>query len=220
MSTRHQLTWPVRVSAYASLVIATALAGLGTGLSLIVAIGAQNAHVLRQGIRREHVFAVAALCALADAALIGGGVLGIGTVVERAPLVLDVLRWGGVVFLLGYSALALRRAVRPHRLHVSQAGAGAGLRAAITTAAALTFLNPHVYFDTVLLLGSVANQHGSPGRWVFAAGAMTGSVLWFFGLGYGARTLAPIFERPGAWRVLDGLIAVVMIAIALSLVLG
>ncbi|QIK75339.1 LysE/ArgO family amino acid transporter [Nocardioides piscis] len=200
--------------------IGTALTGFGTGLSLIVAIGAQNAFVLRQGIRREHVLAVAALCAAADAALIVAGVLGIGTVVERAPLALDVLRWGGVVFLLGYAALALRRAARPHHLRVNGQGAGAGLRAALVTAAALTFLNPHVYLDTVLLLGSIANQHGSSGRWVFAAGAVTASVLWFFGLAYGARTLAPVFERPAAWRVLDGLIAVVMVAIALGLAAG
>lgn len=197
-----------------------ALAGFLTGLSLIVAIGAQNAFVLRQGIRREHVGAVALLCSAADAALILCGVTGIGTIVERAPVVLDVVRWAGAAFLLGYAVLALRRALRPGELHAATGGARVGLRPVLTTAAALTFLNPHVYLDTVLLLGSIANQHGDDGRWVFAAGAVLGSFVWFFGLAYGARRLAPLFARPAAWRVLDGVIAVVMAAIALSLVLG
>lgn len=198
----------------------TLLAGLGSGLSLIVAIGAQNAFVLRQGIRREHVGWVALLCALADAVLICAGVLGIGTLVERAPVVLDVVRWGGVAFLVAYALLALRRAVRPEALRAGDAGGGASLRTALTTAAALTFLNPHVYLDTVLLLGSIANQHGDDGRWVFAIGAVAASFGWFFGLAYGARRLAPVFARPVAWRVLDGLIAVVMVLIAASLALG
>lgn len=198
----------------------TLLAGLGSGLSLIVAIGAQNAFVLRQGIRREHVGPVALLCALADALLIGVGVLGIGTLVEQAPVVLDIVRWGGVVFLLGYAIMALRRAVRPEVLRAGDSSSGASLTAALTTAAALTFLNPHVYLDTVLLLGSIANQHGSDGRWVFAIGAVLASFAWFFGLAYGARRLAPLFAKPMAWRVLDGLIAVVMTLIALSLTLG
>ena len=200
--------------------LTTLLAGLGSGLSLIVAIGAQNAFVLRQGIRREHVGPVALLCALADALLIGAGVLGIGTLVERAPVVLDVVRWGGVAFLLGYAGLALRRAVRPEALRADGSRTAASLKAALTTAAALTFLNPHVYLDTVLLLGSIANQHGDDGRWVFALGAALASFGWFFGLGYGARRLAPVFARPGAWRLLDGLIALVMVLIALSLALG
>jgi L-lysine exporter family protein LysE/ArgO len=201
-------------------VITTLVAGLGSGLSLIVAIGAQNAFVLRQGIRREHVGPVALLCALADALLIGAGVLGIGTLVEQAPVVLDVVKWGGVAFLLGYAALALRRAVRTEVLRAGESGAGSSLGAALTMAAALTFLNPHVYLDTVLLLGSIANQHGDDGRWIFAAGAALGSFAWFFGLGYGARRLAPLFAEPMAWRVLDALIAVVMTLIALSLALG
>jgi L-lysine exporter family protein LysE/ArgO len=201
-------------------VLTTLLAGLGSGLSLIVAIGAQNAFVLRQGIRREHVGPVALLCALADALLIGAGVLGIGTLVEQAPVVLDVVRWGGVAFLLCYAALALRRAIRTEVLRAGESGGRATLRAALTTAAALTFLNPHVYLDTVLLLGSIANQHGDDGRWVFAVGAGLGSFAWFFGLGYGARRLGPLFAEPMAWRVLDGLIAVVMTLIALSLALG
>ena len=200
--------------------LTTLLAGLGSGLSLIVAIGAQNAFVLRQGIRREHVGPVALLCALADALLIAAGVLGIGTLVERAPAVLDVVRWGGVSFLLCYAALALHRAVHPEVLRAGESRDGVSLGAALTTAAALTFLNPHVYLDTVLLLGSIANQHGDDGRWVFAAGAALGSFAWFFGLGYGARRLAPLFANVVAWRVLDALIALVMTVIALSLALG
>jgi L-lysine exporter family protein LysE/ArgO len=201
-------------------VLTPLVAGLVTGLSLIVAIGAQNAFVLRQGIRREHVGAVAGLCAVSDALLVVAGVLGIGTVVERAPVVLDVVKWGGVVFLLGYALVALRRAVRPDALRAAEDGTGTTLTATLTTAAALTFLNPHVYLDTVLLVGSIANQHGDDGRWVFAAGAVLASVGWFFGLGYGARRLAPVFARPIAWRVLDASIAVVMTLIALSLALG
>lgn len=197
----------------------TLLAGFGSGLSLIIAIGAQNAFVLRQGIRREHVGAVALLCALADALLIGAGVLGIGTLVEQAPVVLEVVKWGGVVFLLCYAVLALRRAVHPETLRAGGTATGASLSAALTTAAALTFLNPHVYLDTVLLLGSIANQHGADGRWVFAVGATLGSFVWFFALAYGARRLAPLFAKPMAWRVLDGSIAVVMTLIALSLAL-
>ena len=200
--------------------LTTLLAGLGSGLSLIVAIGAQNAFVLRQGIRREHVGPVALLCALADALLIAAGVLGLGTLVERAPAVLDVVRWGGVAFLLSYAALALHRAVHPEVLRAGESRDGVSLGAALTTAAALTFLNPHVYLDTVLLLGSIANQHGDDGRWVFAAGAALGSFAWFFGLGYGARRLAPLFANVVAWRVLDALIALVMTVIALSLALG
>ena len=198
----------------------TAVAGLLTGLSLIVAIGAQNAFVLRQGIRREHVAAVALLCSLADAVLIVAGVAGIGTIVERAPVVLDVVRWAGAAFLLAYAALALRRALRPGELHAATGGVRVGLPTVLAAAAALTFLNPHVYLDTVLLLGSIANQHGGDGRWVFALGATLGSFLWFFGLAYGARRLAPLFARPAAWRVLDGVIAAVMAAIAVSLVAG
>lgn len=200
--------------------LTTLLAGLVTGLTLIVAIGAQNAFVLRQGIRREHVGAVALLCSVSDAALILAGVTGIGTIVERAPVVLDVVRWAGAAFLMGYAVLALRRAVHPGELHATTGGPPVALRPVLTTAAALTFLNPHVYLDTVLLVGSIANQHGDPGRWVFAFGAVLGSFLWFFGLAYGAGRLAPLFARPAAWRVLDGLIAVVMATIAVSLLLG
>ncbi|MDF1477997.1 LysE/ArgO family amino acid transporter [Leifsonia sp. H3M29-4] len=195
-----------------------ALAGLGLGLSLIVAIGAQNAFVLRQGLRREHIVVVILICALSDAALIALGVAGAGWVFDRVPWLVDVVRWAGAVFLAVYGALAARRALRPTGLAVASGDAtGASLLAVAGTTLALTWLNPHVYLDTVVLLGSVASTHGQ-WRWAFGAGAMLGSVLWFSALGFGARLLAPAFARPTAWRVLDGVIAVVMVAIAVSLV--
>ena len=199
--------------------IPAALAGLGLGLSLIVAIGAQNAFVLRQGLRREHIVVVILICALSDAALIALGVAGAGWVFDRVPWLVDVVRWAGAVFLAVYGALAARRALRPTGLAVASGDAtGASLLAVAGTTLALTWLNPHVYLDTVVLLGSVASTHGQ-WRWAFGAGAMLGSVLWFTALGLGARLLAPVFARPAAWRVLDGVIAVVMVVLAVSLVL-
>lgn len=196
-----------------------AIAGLGLGLSLIVAIGTQNAFVLRQGIRREHVLPVVLVCALSDAVLIIAGVSGIGFVVERFPVVLVVLRWAGAAFLLGSGLLAARRALAPSGLAADRGGNSLSLRAAVLTVIGLTWLNPHVYLDTVLLLGSIANTHGELGRWWFAAGAVLGSILWFTALGYGARLLRGVFAKPVAWRILDVAIAVVMIALAIMLVL-
>jgi len=200
-------------------VLAAALSGFLTGLSLIVAIGAQNAFVLRQGLRRRHVLLVVAVCAVSDLVLILAGVAGIGTIVERAPVVLVVVRWFGAAFLLGYGLLAARRALRGGHLEAAadrQLSAPAVLAAAV----AFTWLNPHVYLDTVLLVGSIASTHGSPGRWWFATGASLASLSWFTTLGYGARALTPVFRRRNAWRVLDGAIAVVMIALSASLLLG
>lgn len=196
-----------------------ALAGLGLGLSLIVAIGAQNAYVLRQGLRGEHVLPVVVVCALSDAVLIVAGVLGAGVLLERLPWLLPVFRFGGAAFLLGYAVVAARRAIRPGVLRTGDDGPGASLGTSLTTVLALTWLNPHVYLDTVVLLGSIAQTHDEARGW-FAAGAVTGSTLWFTALGYGARLLRPLFARPVAWRVLDGLIAGVMVAIAVSLLLG
>ncbi|MFF7153866.1 LysE family transporter [Streptomyces sp. NPDC008139] len=193
-----------------------ALAGLGTGLSLIVAIGAQNAFVLRQGIRREHVAAVVAICALSDAALITLGVSGIGAVVHAWPSAVTVAAWVGGAFLVGYGLLAARRALRTEHLDPADASGGT-LRAAVLTCLAMTWLNPHVYLDTVLLLGSVANGYGG-GRWPFAVGAASGSVLWFGALGFGARLLRRPFSRPGSWRVLDGVIAVTMVTLGVVMV--
>ncbi len=195
------------------------LAGLGLGLSLIVAIGAQNLFVLRQGLRREHVLAVVAVCAASDAALIALGVSGVGAAVAAAPGLLVVVRWAGAAFLIGYGLLAARRAWRPSAASLrveGQPARAAGLAATIGTAVALTFLNPHVYLDTVFLLGSVANTQGDE-RWIFAAGAATGSILWFTGLGFGARYLARWLATPRAWRVLDAVIAVIMVALGIGL---
>ncbi|KQS66519.1 LysE/ArgO family amino acid transporter [Modestobacter sp. Leaf380] len=201
------------------MVLSAVLSGLGLGLSLIVAIGAQNAYVLRQGLRREHVATVVAVCALSDVVLILAGVAGTGAVLERVPWLVTVVRVAGGLFLLGYAVLAARRAVRPSAMDTSAGGARVGTAAVVGTCLALTWLNPHVYLDTVLLLGSVAGTHGDQ-RWWFAAGACVASVLWFTGLGVGARALRPVFARPAAWRVLDGVIAVVMAALAASLLAG
>ncbi|WP_243695279.1 LysE/ArgO family amino acid transporter [Agromyces protaetiae] len=267
--------------------VSSLAAGLGLGLSLIIAIGAQNVFVLRQGIRREHVFAVAAVCAASDLVLIAVGVSGIGAVLAAVPWLIDAVRWAGFAFLVGYGLLAARRALRPsHETLVVDAGApaetsdhlvshtpsnviqegigasrrvggdtpghpavlpesrdvggsardgGSGngptvatratavatratLAATIATCLALTWLNPHVYLDTVFLLGSVANTHGD-GRWWFALGAGVASIVWFFALAYGARFLGRWLASARAWRILDGCIAVVMIALGVSLVL-
>ena len=197
----------------------TALAGLGFGLSLIVAIGAQNAFVLRQGLRREHVLAVVLVCALSDAVLILLGIAGAGAVIRSAPVVLTVVRFAGAAFLLAYGILAARRALRPTVRTADGPAVRTGLAPTLLTVLALTWLNPHVYLDTVVLLGSIANTHGD-GRWWFGAGAVLGSVIWFTALGYGARLLQPVFAKPAAWRVLDAIIAVVMVALAVSLVAG
>ncbi|OWJ92764.1 LysE/ArgO family amino acid transporter [Paracoccus yeei] len=192
------------------------LAGLGTGLSLIVAIGAQNAFVLKQGLMRRHVLATVAFCALSDAVLIVAGVLGAGAIAARAPWFLEAMRWGGAAFLLAYGARSLRAAWRGEA--VLRAGEGAtSLGATLAVLAALTWLNPHVWLDTVVLLGGVSAGFGDRGA--FALGAVTGSVLFFAALGYGARWLSPVFARPGAWRVLDLCVGLVMWTIALGLVL-
>jgi len=212
--------------------ISPLLAGLGLGFSLIIAIGAQNLFVLRQGLRREHVILVAAICAVSDAILIALGVSGVGLVLNAVPWLIDVVRWAGAAFLVGYGLLAARRAWRPsgHTLEAEGAAASTDLaRGAATTVAtkalpvaltclALTWLNPHVYLDTVFLLGTVANTHGDA-RWVFAAGAMAASVIWFFALAFGARYLGRWLSTPRAWRILDAVIAVVMIFMGISLVL-
>jgi L-lysine exporter family protein LysE/ArgO len=197
-----------------------ALAGLGLGLSLIIAIGAQNAFVLRQGLRREHVVAVVVICAVSDLVLIALGVGGAGLVFDRLPWLVVAVRFAGAAFLVGYAVLAARRALRPARGLEAQDGSDrASLGSVVATVLALTWLNPHVYLDTVVLLGSIASTHGED-RWWFGAGAGLGSILWFTALGAGARLLAPIFARPVAWRILDGVIAVVMLSIAVSLVVG
>ena len=194
------------------------LFGFATSLSLIVAIGAQNAFVLRQGIRNEHVLPVVILCALSDLVLIMAGVAGVGALVTAHPQLLTVARYGGAVFLVGYGLLAARRAIRPATLTPSDAGP-ARLTSVLLTCLALTFLNPHVYLDTVVLLGTLASQQGDA-RWRFGTGAAAASLVWFFGLGFGARRLAGLFAKPSTWRVLDGVIALTMIGLGVSLALG
>ncbi|MFN8109321.1 MAG: LysE/ArgO family amino acid transporter [Thermoleophilia bacterium] len=197
--------------------LGAALAGMGLGLSLIVAIGAQNAYVLRQGLRREHVLPIVAFCAVSDAVLMAVGVGGAGAVLRAAPSAADAVRWVGAVFLAGYGLLSLRRALHPGRLTADETGVGTPLPRAMATVAAMTWLNPHVYLDTLLLVGSVAAGHGDQ-RWWFAAGAATGSVIWFTGLGFGARALSGLFSRPAAWRALDVLIGLTMLTLAVTLV--
>jgi L-lysine exporter family protein LysE/ArgO len=194
-------------------------AGMATGLALIVAIGSQNAFVLRCGLKREHVLPIVVFCAASDAVLIAAGVGGTGALLRGNAVLMDLTRYGGALFLASYGVLAARRAWAGGHLQVDGQGAGT-LAAALAACFAFTFLNPHVYLDTVVLLGAVASQRGEAGRWVFGAGAMLGSVLWFSALGFGARLLAPWFEKPIAWRILDSLIALVMLGLALSLLLG
>ena len=187
------------------------VAGFGLGFSLILAIGAQNAFVLRQGLRRAHVLAVVLTCAVSDAILIAAGVAGFGALALAVPGLEVAMRYGGAAFLIWYGARALRAAWRGGA--ALEAGAGTGsLRGALLTCLALTWLNPHVYLDTVVLLGSISAQYDD--RLGFALGAMTASFVFFFALGYGARALAPVFARPNAWRWLDALVGAVMWAIA------
>jgi L-lysine exporter family protein LysE/ArgO len=196
----------------------TAVAGFGTGLSLIVAIGAQNTFVLRQGIRRHAVLPVVAICAVSDAVLIALGVGGLGALVLAVPAALTVVGLVGGVFLLAYGFLAARRALRPATMHITGAPA-ASPRRAVLTCLALTWLNPHVYLDTVLLLGTVSAHRGDL-RWAFGAGAVLGSLCWFTALGFGARLLTGFFARPSSWRVLDGLVAATMVTLGVTLVVG
>ncbi|WP_227497165.1 LysE/ArgO family amino acid transporter [Planctomonas psychrotolerans] len=211
-----------------------ALFGLGTGLALIVAIGSQNAYLLRLAVSaRIRIVALAVLiCAVSDALLILAGVLGVGAVIERVPGALLVVRFLGAAFLITYGVLAARRALRPSAVALDvradpalgggSAGGHAGptLGRALGTMLALTWLNPHVYLDTVVFLGSVANQQGVDERWWWVGGAVCASALWFSALGFGARLLRPIFARPGAWRVFDALIAVIMLGFGAKLLFG
>jgi L-lysine exporter family protein LysE/ArgO len=199
-------------------VINASLDGLLTGLSLIVAIGAQNAFVLRQGLRRVRVGVIVAICTLSDFALIAAGVSGIGAVVQHAPWALQVVRWFGVAFLTWYGLSSAWRA--RHRSALTAAPDDPRSRhAVVRRTLAFTWLNPHVYLDTVVLLGSIANAHGPAGRWWFAVGTGLASALWFTGLGYGARLAAPLLATPRAWQVLDLLIAATMLLLAVKLAL-
>lgn len=199
---------------------AALLKGLGLGASLIVAIGSQNAYLLRQALKKQYVLACVAVCVLCDGLLIAAGVAGMGGLISNAPALLLWLKIGGALFLAAYGWRAARAALRPAAMTLDAAPAApASRRAVLAAMLGFSLLNPHVYLDTVLLLGSVGGQQAGNGRLAFALGAMLASALWFSGLGFGARYLAPLFARPLAWRLLDGLIAVIMWAIAVSLLL-
>ena len=190
--------------------------GFATGAALIIAIGAQNAFVLRQGLKREHVLAVVLVCALSDALLITLGVAGLGTLVQQSPLLLQVARYGGAAFLFGYGLLAARRAWSASAMEMPPS-TPLSLRAALATCLAFTYLNPHCWLDTVVLIGSISSQQPDGQRAWFGVGAATSSFAWFFALGFGARLLDGLFKRPLAWRVLDIVVALVMFTLALSL---
>lgn len=194
--------------------MSAALAGFSLGLSLILAIGAQNAFVLKSGLTRQHVFAVVLTCALSDAILIAAGVTGFGALAEQVPWLEFAMRIFGAAFLIYYGIRNLIAAWKGGAA-MDLAGGAPSLRSALLTCLALTWLNPHVYLDTVVLLGSIAAQFDN--KLAFGLGACTASFVFFFSLGYGARFLAPLFRRPVSWRILDLLIACVMFAIAASL---
>jgi L-lysine exporter family protein LysE/ArgO len=195
------------------------IAGFFSGAALIIAIGAQNSFVLRQGIRREHVLPIVLVCAGADALLIAAGIAGLGAFIQSMPIVLDVARYGGAAFLVAYGLTAARRALQSRKLSVDSS-VGASVGAAMTTCLSFTFLNPHVYLDTVILLGSLASQRADRGRWIFGAGASAASFVWFIALGYGARLLGPLFSKNIAWRFLDSLIALIMFGLGIILLVG
>lgn len=191
------------------------LSGFATTMALIAAIGAQNAFVLRQGIRGEHVLPVVAVCTVSDLLLIAAGIAGFGALIAAHPDIVTATKFGGAAFLVGYGLLAARRALKPGVLTPADAAPGR-LTAVLATCLAMTFLNPHVYLDTVILLGALANEH-QDGKWLFGAGAVAASAVWFSGLGFGARRLRHLFASPKTWRLLDGAIAATMLALGLAL---
>jgi L-lysine exporter family protein LysE/ArgO len=199
--------------------IETSLAGLLFGLSLIVAVGAQNAYVLRQGLLRQHLLTVVGICTLSDAVLIAAGVAGAGAVLHGRPWLLQTARVGGAAFLFGYAALAAWRALRPPPIADENTDRPSGLPSVVAACLAFTWLNPAVYLDTLLLLGSVANTHHGD-QWWFGGGAAMASALWFVGLGFGARLLIPVFRTRVAWRALDGFVALVMATTGLRILLA
>ena len=194
------------------------LAGFLTGLSLIVAIGAQNAFVLRQGLLRKHVLIIVVICALSDALLITLGVLGLGSLISALPWLLEVIRWVGVAFLVWYGSSSLRRFVKQDSLKAAESSVGS-LKQAVVTTLALTFLNPHVYLDTVIFIGGIANSFGDQ-KWWFVLGAITASFLWFFSLGFGASRASVLVSKPVFWKILDIFIAAVMFSLATTLALA
>lgn len=195
----------------------TFIAGFALSFSLILAIGAQNAFILRQGLRREHVFVLCLTCGLSDAILIAAGVAGFGTLAQALPWFETVMRYGGATFLIWYAARSFLSAWKGGAALKAGNGQATSLRTAMLTVMAFTWLNPHVYLDTVVLIGSISAQYDD--RLSFAIGAVLASFVFFFTLGYGARILSPFFARPRAWQVLDVIIGIVMLGIALKLVI-
>ena len=191
------------------------LPGFLTGLSLIVAIGAQNAFVLRQGLLRKHVLVMVLICAISDATLIILGVLGLGALISALPWLLEVIRWVGVAFLVWYGSTSLKRFMKNESLKAAEAGSG-NLKQTVLTTLALTFLNPHVYLDTVIFIGGIANQFGDQ-KWMFVIGAVTASFIWFFSLGFGASKASVVMSKPAFWKILDVFIAAVMFSLAITL---
>lgn len=196
------------------------LKGLGLGASLIMAIGSQNAHVLRMGLLRQHVGATVLVCIVCDMLLIAAGVAGMGVLIQHSPLLLELARWGGAAFLFWYGLRAWRAVLGNDSLAVAAGQVQIPLRQALLTVLAMTLLNPHVYLDTVVLLGSIGGQQPADSRLWFALGACCASALWFLSLGYGARLLAPLFAKPLSWRVLDGVVGSVMWSLAAVLALS
>lgn len=196
------------------------LEGCGTGAGLIIAIGAQNAFVLKQGILKNQVFATALFCAVTDAFLISIGVAGFGELLSLNPILLLVAKWGGAAFLFYYGIRSFRSVFSDHTLKINKKGPGhPSLKESILVLCALSFLNPHVYLDTVVLLGTIGAQFEGMNRLFFTLGAISASFIWFFGMCYGARYLAPLFGKPSSWKILDFLIGCIMWGIAISLVL-
>lgn len=191
------------------------LPGLLTGFSLIMAIGAQNAFLIRQGLTKRHVLVVVAICASSDALLIFAGIGGLGLAVSRLPVLLEIVRWFGVAYLLWFAFNSIKSALKTEQLN-ADTGQSGSLKQVVLTTLALTYLNPHVYLDTVIFLGSIGNQFGE-NRWLFAAGAAVASLIWFSLVGFGAKAAAGIMAKPIFWRILDSVIAVVMISIAVML---
>lgn len=195
------------------------LSGFLLGASLIIAIGAQNAFILRQGLLRQHVFILCLICALSDALLIAAGVAGLGSLISQSPTLITIVSVLGAAFLFSYAFIAFKRAFHPGVMHAAKQGA-TSLKVAIATCLTLTFLNPHVYLDTVVLVGSLSAQFAGAERVAYGVGACLASFLWFFSLGYGARLLEKIFQKPSAWRVLDFAIGIIMALIGFSLIRG
>jgi L-lysine exporter family protein LysE/ArgO len=193
------------------------ITGLTLSASLILAIGAQNTYVLRQGLRREHVAAVVALCAVLDVALMCAGVAGLGAAVTQRPALLKVIAIGGALVLAWYGLAGFRRALHPHALQAQATGVAQPLGRIVVQTLSISLLNPHVYLDTVVLVGAVGARQAAGTQGAFLLGAGLASALWFTGLGYGARLLSPLFARPMAWRVLDALVGVMMWSIAIRL---